>query len=256
MIVGEIERRVVVSIHDVAPPFQLEIQRLLEALAAIGVPQPTLNIVPNWHGAFPLCSAPSLVRLLQAQSDLGSELVLHGFEHHRAGPLRGPAHLRLRADLFAGDAAEFLTLAPERAAQRIQEGRAVLVRAGLPTPSSFCAPGWLLAPDLAPVLQECGIRLVIGMLTVRDLDASKSVTMQAAGQMGAGAWHELGVGLGNALTRLILRARPVMSVYFHPQAGEGAWASRRVLGLLGRLIAQGWRPASFAEIMSDNAAER
>lgn len=241
-------RRLIVSLHDVAPPFEHEIRSQLEALAAVGVHRCVLKVVPNWHGDHPLSSAPSLVELLQERCETGSELVLHGLEHRRQGPLRGPVHDRLRASLFAGDAAEFLTLAPDDALRSVRQGRELFAAAGLPAPTSFCAPGWLLAPDLRSALAEAGIRRVIGMFTVYDLETGCRRILPALGSMGAAPLHEAAIQLGNRIVRLAGLRADIEKVYLHPQGGTERPDVRRVLSQAQRMIAQGWQPATYREL--------
>src|SRR6185437_1661955 len=127
-------RRVIVSLHDVAPPFADAIQVQLQMLAEIGVRRVSLMVVPNWHGAAPLDSSPGFVSLLQAQVAAGSQLILHGFEHRPAAhrPFAGPWLSRLRARLFAADAAECLTLSVDATVDALRCGVACFAQAELP----------------------------------------------------------------------------------------------------------------------------
>ncbi len=255
-------RRLVVELHDVAPPFEAEIRAQLNALAAIGIERCVLNVVPDWHGRHPLTDSPTLVGLLQAQHRKGSELVLHGLEHRRRGPLRGPLHLQARAELFAGNAAEFLTLTPAEARESVRRGRELFGLAGLPLPDTFCAPGWLLAPELTAPLVDGGICRIIGMLGVHDgLAPRRPGTstyrwVPAIGHMGASPLHEAGIQLGNRLLWLGLRSvwpamekgKPVR-LYLHPQGGVSSPAARYTLATAARLVEQGWHPTIYKEVM-------
>lgn len=71
-------RRVIVSLHDVAPPYEAAIRAQFDLLAAIGVRRVALKVTPNWHGARPLSSSPTLVELLHAQVAAGSQLMSRG----------------------------------------------------------------------------------------------------------------------------------------------------------------------------------
>lgn len=240
--------RMVFSLHDVAPPFHQEICEQLGALADAGVTRRVLNVVPNWHGSNPLSEAPDFVDLLQSEGARGSELALHGYQHTGHGAPRGSLQLRLRASLFARDASEFARLDPTQAEGRVQLGLVQFEQAGLSTPTSFCAPGWLLAPDLLPVLRDSGLSRVIGMFSLRDLKTSQCWCIPSTGHMGAGWLHESGIRLLNGMSRRILSPTPVVSLYLHPQQGVRSPAARRVLAEAAKLVAEGWEPVTYKDV--------
>lgn len=243
-------RKLVVAIHDVAPPFEREVRAELRMLAAVGVRRCVLKVVPNWHGSYPLPEAASFVALLRAELAAGSELVLHGLEHRRRGPSRGPWAGRLRAALFAGDAAEFLTLNPTEVGQAVREGLDLFARAGLPAPSTFCAPGWLFTVEAEQAIREAGMRWLIGMFSVRDLRTLRRRRVPGFGYMGAAPGQEFGVQILNRLVqRLAIDRATVAKVYLHPQGNLHSSALRWTLARLGEMVGRrGWRPATYAEL--------
>jgi predicted deacetylase len=248
-------RRVIVSLHDVAPPFEAAIQTQLEMLADVGVRRVALMVVPNWHGAAPLHSSPSFVSLLQAQVAAGSQLVLHGFEHRPAAnrPFAGPWLSRVRARLFAADAAECLTLSADEMADALRRGVACFAQAGLPQPTTFCAPGWLYNAQTLAALRQTGFRSLIGMFTVRDAQDRRRAWTPAVGYMGAGPGQELGVQILNGIVqRTALRTASVASVYLHPQRDLAGAIVRQQLARLAAMIERdGWQPATYAEVCGD-----
>ena len=255
---GRADRRVIVSLHDVAPPFEAAIRAQLALLAPAGVRRVALKVVPNWHGAHPLSESPSLIALLHEQLAVGSQIVLHGFTHqpHGGRPFRGPWLSRTRARLFAGDAAEFLTLSADEAAAALRQGIAAFERAGLPRPDTFCAPGWLHNAEAVAALKREGFRYLIDMFVVRDLWEGRSVWTPPVGYMGGGPRQELGVQILNGIVRqTALRAAPVAKVYLHPQGDPTGAIVRRRVAELARMIARdGWRPSTFAEVCGDGDA--
>jgi uncharacterized protein len=255
---GRATRRVIVSLHDVAPPFEHAIRAQLALLASAGVRRVALKVVPNWHGARPLADSPSLVALLHEQLATGSQIILHGFEHRpaRNRSFQGPWLSRTRARLFASDAAEFLTLSADEAAGALRQGLAAFERAGLPRPDTFCAPGWLHNAEALAALKREGFRYLIDMFVVRDLWEGHSVWTPPVGYMGGGPRQELGVQLLNGIVRqTALRAAPVAKVYLHPQGDPTGPSVRRRVADLARMIARdGWRPSTFAEVCGDGDA--
>lgn len=240
--------KLIVSLHDVAPPFETEIRHQLGVLHSLGIDRLVLKVVPNWHGSHPLETADSLVELLRGEVVRGAQIVLHGYEHRRRGPLRGDPIQRTRAALFAGDAAEFLTLSREDAAAAIRSGVSVLTRAGLPTPSTFCPPGWLMSADAAMAAADAGMRQTVSMFSLRDLPSGRRRSLAGIGYMGAGPWQERGVGFLNALVSAAWLPRsPIARIFLHPQHLPNRQHDaivRRVSDLLER----GWQPITFEDL--------
>jgi predicted deacetylase len=247
-------RLLIVALHDVAPPFETDIRTQLKELATIGVQRCVLTVVPNWHGAYPLEAGSSFVDLLQAQLAAGSELVLHGLEHRRHGPLHGTPSLRLRAMLFAGDAAEFLTFTPLEAFGALCEGVDLFTRAGLPRPITFCAPGWLLPKSALWALHKAEIRRVIGMFSLHDLAQSKHLWIPSFGYMGVSPRQEAAIQFFNRLvcgTRL--NSAAIAQVYLHPQDCMRRPVFRRIMDTIARMVSEGgWQPTTYAEVCGDD----
>jgi len=243
--------RVVVALHDVAPPFEDAIRAQLDLLAAMDVHRLTLLVTPDWHGAAPLADAPGLVGLLRAQVATGSQLALHGYTHQptAGATFAGPRLSRARARLFAADAAEFLTLTEEEAEDALRAGLEMFERAGLPRPAMFCAPGWLHNAAAEAALARSGLRYLIGMSGVRDLWSGWRIATPSVGYMGAGPRQELGVRILNTLVRLTaLRSAPVACVYLHPQGEPTGALVRGQLTYLAKLLARGWQLATYADL--------
>jgi uncharacterized protein len=243
-------RRLVVALHDVAPPFEREIRLQLERLEALDVRPLVLKVVPNWQGKYPLIEHPAFVELLRARERDGDQIVLHGWEHIEHGPLRGSAASRIRAALFARHSAEFLSLTREHANLALTRGLEILGRCGLPFPSTFCAPAWLIAPDARLALADAGLRYLAGMLTLVELESSRRVATPAFGYMGSGQQHEIGIRLLGAGMRTVAMKRAGLGkAFFHPLGGVESPAARRVLEQTARLVGRGWRPVTFDEIL-------
>jgi predicted deacetylase len=246
-------RQLVVALHDVAPPFEDAIRAQLDLLAAIGVRRVSLLVTPDWHGDAPLYDAPGLVKLLRAQVAAGSQLVLHGYTHQPApgAAYAGPWPRQLRARLFARNAAEFLTLAPEEAEALLRQGLADFEQVGLPRPTTFCAPGWLSNAAAEAALTRAGLRYLISMLGVRDLWSDWRIQTPAVGYMGAGSKQELGVQTLNMLVRwTTLPTASVACVYLHPQSEPTGPRVRRQIALVSKLLARGWQLATYDGLFS------
>jgi predicted deacetylase len=227
--------RLVVSIHDVAPSTLGETRFLLEALDRIGAAPRVLKVIPRADGGDDLRAAPALARLLAAEVGAGSEVVLHGYTHRAAGPLRGPWLERLRGRLLAGDAAEFLTLDDGEIEARLAAGRAILEECGL-APRGFCAPCWLASAQVPALLRRCGFSYYVSMFSLLDLQRGRRLTTPWFGYMGAGGFHERLVATGGYAGLAAFRGAPVVKVFLHPQGAAGSAACDRVLRVLAGLM--------------------
>lgn len=250
-----VTRHVVVSLHDVAPPFEAAIRTQIGLLAEVGARRLALKVTPDWRGASPLHASPSFVELLRAQVAAGSQLIMHGYTHQaRTGRVfQGPWLTRTRGRLFAGESAECLTLSSEEAEEALRRGLAEFDRAGLPRPTMFCAPGWLHNAATEAALRRTGFRYLIDMFLVRDLQTRRRIWTPAVGYMGAGAGQELGVRALNAMVRrAALPSASVAKVYLHPQGDSTGPIVRHWLAALERMIERdGWQPATYAEVCGD-----
>lgn len=222
------QRRLVVSVHDVSPETLEETRFLLSALDRMGIRPRVLKVIPQ-H----LLDCAPLLELLRTEQEMGSEIVQHGFSHRRAGPLRGPLRRRLRAALFARDAAEFLSLSSEETASRIASGREILQRAGL-SATGFCAPGWLSVTDLQRILGRAGFVYDVLMTSVVDLASNRRIWTDWIGYMGDGRGQERLVGIVDAINRVASPLFRALKVFLHPQGAPDSVACRRILeGLPG-----------------------
>ncbi len=79
---------VLVSIHDVAPPFARQLHELWSLCIGLGV-RPALLVVPKWHGAHPLERDARFMNWLFARADQGARIFLHGERHDEHESARG-----------------------------------------------------------------------------------------------------------------------------------------------------------------------
>lgn len=131
-----------VSIHDVTPRWEAEVEHGLALCRAIGA-RPALLVVPDFHGAWPLAAHPKFVARLRALQADGHEIYLHGYTH-LARP-DAPRTLRwvLAQRVASGGEAEWAELSPAEAESLLDRGLAVLRDLGLRV-DGFVAPAWQL----------------------------------------------------------------------------------------------------------------
>jgi predicted deacetylase len=142
------------SIHDVSPAWERELDVALDLCAAIDA-RPALLVVPNFHGEWPLAEYPDFCARLRALQAQGHEVYLHGFFHvARSTGKRGLAWIWAQK-IVSGGEAELRDVAREEAEARLIDGEAALESAGLRI-DGFVAPAWAMPAWLMPILARRG----------------------------------------------------------------------------------------------------
>lgn len=166
--------RVHVSIHDVSPAWDAEVEHALALCARHGV-RPGLLVVPNFHGRAPLAEHPRYAARLRALQAEGHEIFLHGYFHRARAAGDGPAgdgrptgaaRFFAQRVVSAGEA-ELSDVTRAEARQRLRDGARVLEAAGL-TIDGFVPPAWSAPAWLAAELAEMGVCYTEDHLSVSD----------------------------------------------------------------------------------------
>jgi len=144
-----------VSLHDVSPAWEREVEHALELCAEVGA-KPALLVVPNFHGASPLLDHPAFCARLRELQTAGHEVYLHGFFHLATGEARGASGWFRQKIVSAGEA-EFSAVTREEAAARLDDGARVLAQAGLRI-DGFVAPAWSMPRWVNDLLADRGYR--------------------------------------------------------------------------------------------------
>jgi predicted deacetylase len=170
-----------VTLHDVSPAFESDVNAALELAAEYGV-RPALLVVPNFHEQWPLLDHPEFVERLRQLAGAGHEIYLHGLFHQsRPRMSRELASRGLAARLLwevaqrgvSNHEAEFSDLTRQEAAERLAEGERVLRTAGLEI-SGFVPPAWSMPRWLLPMLAERGYRYCEDHTRVYDPSTGRS----------------------------------------------------------------------------------
>jgi predicted deacetylase len=153
----EPKRLLLASIHDVAPRFEPQVDRLVAKLEPFVGTRLAMLVVPNhWRTGRIRPGSPFASRL-RAWSDSGVEILLHGYYHRDDQEHRGVN--RLRANFMTAREGEFLGLPKAQAAKRIADGRRLLEDIiGHPV-AGFVAPAWLYGPGAHAALAESGLHV-------------------------------------------------------------------------------------------------
>lgn len=214
-----------VSIHDVSPAFEREIDDALAACAEVSA-KPALLVVPNFHGKWPLDRYPAFVERLRALRDDGHEIILHGFFHASEG---GSFFAQKIAS--AGEA-EFADLAQGEGERRLDEGTKLLEDLGL-APAGFIAPAWQMARWVLPALARRGFRYAEDHLHVYDPAGGRrrrSLVLNFASRTPSRLWSSVAFVRAATPLRRVLRTR----IAIHPGDMRSDFLRREVARVLSK----------------------
>lgn len=172
-----------VSIHDVSPAWEREVDVALDLAHAVGA-RPALLVVPHFHGEALLTDHPEYVDRLRSLEASGHEIYLHGYYHRarawadtpvRSGKvsLVGRARHAFAQSVVSGGEAEFSDVSESEARHRLDDGERMLRGAGL-TIRGFVAPAWSMPPWVLDLLGERGYRFTEDHLRVHDPAGKRS----------------------------------------------------------------------------------
>lgn len=224
--------KLVVSIHDVAPPLLAEVDALWRLCAARAV-TPALLIVPNWHGAWPIEEYPNFTAWVKARVEAGAEIFLHGLRHDEAGLPRMPADA-LRAFGRTAREGEFLTLDYASARHRIQTGLRRLRSVGL-DPVGFVAPAWLSRADCQRAVTDAGLAFSEDDSRVVLHGRASSVESPVIRWSARTAWRAHASDVVARFRAVTLDDHPTVRVALHPMDLRHPATSRSIGWTLDRL---------------------
>lgn len=155
---GSDQRTLLASIHDVGPGSEREVDRLAGLLSeSLDCSRFAMLVVPNHWGQHPIRAGTAFARRLQAWSDSGIEMFVHGWYHKDLVEHSGMS--RLKAKYMTASEGEFLGLSYSEAALRMEEGRALVEDIIGREASGFIAPAWLYGPGARDALRDSGFAL-------------------------------------------------------------------------------------------------
>jgi predicted deacetylase len=239
-----------VSIHDVSPAQAPAIARLWGLCAERGI-IPTLLVVPNWHGEWPLESHPRFVEWVRARAADGAEIALHGERHDEVGLPRRLAD-QWRAWGRTDREGEFLTLDASAARARLTRGLKLLRELGL-EPTGFVPPAWLAREVTHQAAAAAGLAFSEDERSVRLLSLSKRVrspVVRWSARNRTRAWGS--VGVASARWLLQRRAR-IPRIALHPGDLDHPATARSVVQTLNRWLRR-HSPGRYADLGASNPA--
>jgi uncharacterized protein len=235
-----------VSLHDVSPLTLDDCQAALGLLRQVGLASGALTIlvIPQHEGRIAVDQHPATVRFLRTLADEGACLLMHGLTHRMpgrawtpAGIIRGHVFARGQGELFRADAAE--------ATRRLEEGAAILRRAGLEQATrAYVPPAWLLSPEARQVVARAGFdfyELFGGIVQAGRVRARRVIgwgSLNPVEVVGTAAYAWAQARLPAADTRLAV----------HPADMRRPFQRRAITSVLRRLL-RGGRAQSYATFL-------
>lgn len=237
----------IVSIHDVAPPYWGQVESILKALWRLGVCRRSLLVIPDFRGRWRVDENREFAEWLRERQRQGDEIILHGFEHVELHKPRG-AWDKIRNQLCTRGEGEFLTLTYSEARNRIERGLAILKAAGVES-RGFVAPAWLINRSGLAAVKDLGFEYTNSYSSVTDLVAGRSRFVPSL-VFGPGRLNEDASLLFQRLASKLIRWQAAVRVVIHPPCIEH---NRRFQGILALIREQllRHRPRTYSEFVKD-----
>ncbi|WP_264419471.1 polysaccharide deacetylase family protein [Novosphingobium sp. KCTC 2891] len=153
------KRRLLVSIHDVSPRSEAQVDRLAELIERrAGHASFAMLVIPDHWRSAPIEGNAAFAARLRGWADAGIEMFLHGWCHRDETPAtQGLAGFKGK-HMTAGEG-EFLNLPEAEALARMERGKALLEDIlGRPV-AGFIAPAWLYGPGAHAAMARAGFAL-------------------------------------------------------------------------------------------------
>jgi len=148
-----------VSIHDVAPKFESQVDRLADLVARdMAEPRFAMLVVPDHWGSSPIRPGSPFAARLRAWSDAGVDMFVHGW-FHRDESTHDGALARFKAQRMTAGEGEFLGLDRATARARMADGRKLVEDVIGRSPAGFIAPAWLYGDGALAALADEGFAL-------------------------------------------------------------------------------------------------
>lgn len=158
--------RLLVSLHDVGPRFEGQVDRLRDLVGArMPIERAALLVVPDHWGEAPIRPGSAFAARLRRWAGAGSEIFLHGWFHQDRQTHRSALD-RLRARHMTAGEGEFLGLSHAEAFARLRDGRRLLEDVTGRPVTGFVAPAWLYGEGARAALAEAGFTLAEDHLRV------------------------------------------------------------------------------------------
>ncbi|WP_242122546.1 DUF2334 domain-containing protein [Sphingobium sp. Sx8-8] len=246
-------KRLLLSIHDVGPRFETEVDRLLDHLSPHAGPgELAMLVVPDHWGRHPLAVGSPFAARLRTWADAGVSMFAHGWFHKDMAVHDGAVE-RFKARHMTAGEGEFLGIDAATASRRMVDGRDLIEQiTGRPV-AGFVAPAWLYGAPALDALAQCGFALAEDHMKVWHPPSGQVLARGPVVTWASRSRSRIASSLLAArLLPPLLRFAPVARVAVHPgDAHVPALLASidRVLRWLGRTH----RPARYGDLLAERA---
>ncbi|HET9511167.1 MAG TPA: DUF2334 domain-containing protein [Sphingomonas sp.] len=153
------ERRLFLSVHDVGPKFENQVDQLHALLGRhASDDRIALLVVPNHWGQAPLIRGSAFATKLRRWADAGADLFVHGW-FHRDDSVHAGRAAKLKARHMTAGEGEFLGLSYDTALHRMRDGRKLIEDISGRPAAGFIAPAWLYGAGADAALADAGFQI-------------------------------------------------------------------------------------------------
>jgi hypothetical protein len=160
-------KRIVVSVHDVTPHFEEELNIIFKDLNKLGVKKKTILVTPLWAGKNDIMKEKKFLKRLLVEEKNGAELALHGYTHKINHEWKKKEGFRWKAF----NVAEFI-LAKDIPGH-LKRGKNAFKQVFGYEPEGFVPPGWRQKPSVYKLLEQEGFKYVVTMRGLYSLKTKK-----------------------------------------------------------------------------------
>lgn len=240
------DRRLLLSIHDVSPRHEREVDGLFDLIGGFSKGRIALLVVPDYWNEAPIRGGTPFAGRLRDWSDLGFEIFLHGWSHRDDQRHQGAASFKAK-HMTAGEG-EFLGLSADEAERRILRGKTLLEDIIGRHVTGFIAPAWLYGDGARTALTRTGIPLAEDHWRIwspsRGTEIARSPVITWASRSGPRRASSLAVA---AAARHLPLPR-LMRLAVHP--GDTRYPElRRSISRTVASLASTHRPIRYAELL-------
>jgi|Deesub1362B_J571_1020462.scaffolds.fasta_scaffold00444_25 hypothetical protein len=235
---SEKTKLLIVSIHDVCPPYFHEIKEITSILNNIGITKKCLKVIPNYLGKWNILKYPKFLEWILEEMKNGNEIIQHGYTHKNWKKSGKMLLNYFKKGGFSPNSSEFSQLNYNEAKKNIQEGRKIFERAGIKC-KGFTSPTWSQNREATRAIIDCGFDYFTTFLWIKKIKNNKKIFLPASGFHGIYFPLELGAMIGNAIAeKIILPYQNCNRIVLHPQNFHKNKAFSFVIKILKRLINQ------------------
>ncbi|RLD12032.1 MAG: hypothetical protein DRI44_02105 [Chlamydiae bacterium] len=217
-------KKIVVSVHDIAPRFYKECFEIFRRLDELEIKQRTLLITPNFAGKFPIDKDDNFIQMMNQEKQKGAELALHGLVHQNF-------------EFFRKDYVE--------AKSSLKQGIEMFENAFEFFPRGFVAPQWLQSKGSLKVLRELDFYYTATLRTLKYSDGTVYKTYPYNFDWGNSFLDKITAYLNEFAVSF--RKTGLIRFAVHPMDIPNGVFNKE-MKMLSKLIINGWKPVSYENL--------